>query len=100
MPPIPRRIPTLKSTLANLLCATSAEMEIISIARNEVPTDFCAEYPRKINRGTIRKPPPSPEKEAPIPTSTPNKIITNIFGLIDDIYYAFHIFRDSRTLDS
>jgi hypothetical protein len=52
------------------------------MARKEVPTDFCAEYPRKSKRGTIRKPPPKPEKDAPIPTRTPQETIINTFAFI------------------
>jgi hypothetical protein len=42
MPPIPSINPTRKSTLASLLWATSADSEITTMARKEVPTAFCA----------------------------------------------------------
>ncbi len=52
------------------------------MARKDVPTDFCAEYPRKSISGTMRNPPPNPENEAPIPTKIPLTIITSRFAFI------------------
>ena len=50
------------------------------MARKDVPTAFCAEYPKKRRSGTIRKPPPRPENDAPIPTIIPLAIIISIFA--------------------
>jgi len=61
------------------------------MARKEVPTDFCEEYPRNNNNGTIKKPPPNPVNEAPMPTNRPRMIMTSMFA-----FMAANFFRTSK----
>src|SRR6185369_16090168 len=71
-PPTPSSRPTFQSTCARRAWATRAEHPSTRIVTKEVPTACRCERPRKIRKGTTRKPPPRPVKADAHPTSTPN----------------------------
>ena len=78
-PPRRRTKPILKSTLARRQCARTPETELATIWFASVPTATGGGTPININRGVIKKPPPTPNKPERNPTAPPMPRIRNIF---------------------
>ena len=84
-PPNSKKKPILKSTFFFLQCAITPDtLEAKTWGASE-PTATTGGMPKKIKRGVIKKPPPTPNKPDKAPTSIPIKTIKNMLTFISAI---------------
>ena len=70
-PPASNTAPICRSTLPRRQCPSTPDTEEATILLASVPTATAGGTPTKINRGVIRKPPPTPNRPLRNPTAMP-----------------------------
>ena len=85
IPPDSKKKPILKSTFFFRQCAITPDTLEAKTCGASEPTATTGGIPKKINRGVIKNPPPTPNNPDRAPTSIPMKTIKNILTFISAI---------------